>query len=116
MPPFGSFTPITLRIFWSDKGRRGRWPPVDKPGYEWDIPTMSTTIADQKRRVVLPGVQPGDVLSVNRDSAGRLVLVRLLPERPKRRPQARQVAKALRESPLRPTLSWNELKRATRGL
>lgn len=75
---------------------------------------MSTTIADQKRRVVLPGVQPGDVLSVSRDPAGRLLLVRLLPEKPKRRPPAHQVAKAMRASPLRTTLSWNELKRLTR--
>lgn len=86
----------------------------DKPTGWWDSPTVSTTIADQKRRVVLPGVQPGDVLSVSRDPAGRLVLVRLLPEKPKRRPPAHQVAKALRASPLRPTLSWNELKRVTR--
>ncbi len=75
---------------------------------------MSTTIADQKRRVVLPGIQPGDVLSVSRDPAGRLLLVRLLPEKPKRRPPANQVAKTMRANPLRPTLSWNELKRLTR--
>lgn len=75
---------------------------------------MSTTIADQKRRVVLPGVRPGDVLSVNRDTAGRLVLVRLVPERPARRPAAKQVNSAIRNKPLRPRLSWPELKRLTR--
>ena len=77
---------------------------------------MSTIIADQKKRVVLPNARPGDVFAVNQEPPGRWILVRLLPERPKRRPQAGQVAKALRESPLRPTLSWNELRRATREL
>jgi hypothetical protein len=46
--------------------------------------------------------------------AERQLLVRLLPEKPKRRPQVHQITKAMRTSPLRPTLSWNELKRLTR--
>lgn len=75
---------------------------------------MSATIVDQKRRVVLPGVQPGDVLSVNQDAAGRLVLVRLLPERPKRKPTVRQVGDAMQKKTLKPALSWTELKRLTR--
>ncbi|NCA82001.1 MAG: hypothetical protein EOM72_04575 [Opitutae bacterium] len=77
---------------------------------------MSTIIADQKKRVVLPNARPGDVFAVNQDPAGRWILVRLLPEKPKRRLQAGQVVNALRESPLRPTLSWKQLKRATREL
>lgn len=77
---------------------------------------MSTITADQKKRVVLPHARPGDVFAVNQDPAGRWILVRLLPERPKRRLQAKQVASALRESPLQPTLSWEQLKRATREL
>lgn len=77
---------------------------------------MSTIIADQKKRVVLPNARPGDVFAASQDPAGRWILVRLLPEKPKRRLQAGQVAKALSDCPLRPTLSWKQLKRATRGL
>lgn len=77
---------------------------------------MSTIIADQKKRVVLPDARPGDVFAVNQDPAGRWILVRLLPEKLKRRLQAKQVANAMRASPLQPTLSWRQLKRATRNL
>ena len=99
---------------WRARFHAGRAQAIDKTNGWWDIPTMSTTIADQKRRVVLPGVQPGDVLSVSRDSAGRLLLVRLLPEKPKRRLPAHQVAGEMSARPLRPTRSWNELNRLTR--
>lgn len=77
---------------------------------------MSTIIADQKKRVVLPNARPGDVFAVNQEPPGRWTLVRLLPEKPKHRPSAREVAGALRASPLRPTLTWKQLKRATREL
>lgn len=77
---------------------------------------MSAIIADQKKRVVLPNARPGDVFAVNQEPPGRWTLVRLLPEKPKQRPSAREVAGALRANPLRPTLSWKQLKRATREL
>ena len=77
---------------------------------------MSTIIADQKKRVVLPNARPGDVFAVNQDQAGRWILVRLLPEKPKRRLLSSQVANAMRETPLHPTLSWKQLKRTTREL
>ena len=75
---------------------------------------MSTITADQKKRVVLPNAQAGDVFAVNQDPAGRWILIRLLPEKPKRKPLSSQVAKAMREKPLHLTLSWEQLKRATR--
>ncbi len=77
---------------------------------------MSTIIADQKKRVVLPNARPGDVFAVNQDQAGRWILVRLLPEKPKRRLRAEQVTRIMGEHPLRPTLTWEQLKRATREL
>lgn len=89
----------------------GGGPPIDKSGMRRDIPPMSATIIDQKRRVVLPGVQPGDARSVNQDAAGRLVLVRLLPERPKRKPMVPQVGAAILKKSLKPTLSWAEGRR-----
>jgi hypothetical protein len=50
---------------------------LDKSSPWWDCPTMKL-VADQKRRVVLPKpVEPGDVFELE-ESAGRLVLIKLV--------------------------------------
>jgi hypothetical protein len=73
-----------------------------------------TTKADSKRRVVLPRAKPGDVYDVLEEGEGRYLLVRL--ERPEPRPRMSRAdcLRALDDRPLRPGMSWEELRRLTR--
>ena len=79
------------------------------------IPPIRTVRADARKRVVIPGAEPGDVFDVQRDGDERYVLVRL--NRPAAAPGKSREAcsKAMSETPLRMTLSWEELRRITRG-
>jgi hypothetical protein len=86
----------------------------DRIWSRWDNPTMATTTADAKKRVVLPATQPGNVYEVQNLGEGRLLLVRLqLPAPPPRMSRSRCLA-AIAASPLRLTLSWEELRARTR--
>jgi hypothetical protein len=80
----------------------------------WDYPTMAITTADSKKRVVIPLARPGDVFDVREEGEGRLVLIRLV--EPKRKPQMSKARslRAIRNTPLRPKMSWEELRRLTR--
>ena len=75
---------------------------------------MSTTRADAKKRVVIPGARPGDVFDVQRQGDERYALVRL------QRPDATAVKshaaclEAMSRSPLRLRLSWEQLRDVTR--
>ncbi|HVR30262.1 MAG TPA: hypothetical protein VMS86_12100 [Thermoanaerobaculia bacterium] len=72
-----------------------------------------TTKADGKRRVVLPGSEPGDVYDVQRQGEGVYVLVRL--QRPEPHKMSRDAClQAMDASPLRPRSSWEELAALTR--
>jgi hypothetical protein len=80
----------------------------------WDYPTMSITTADSKKRVVIPVARPGDVFDVREQGEGRLLLVRLVePKRKTRMSRARSL-RAISGFPLRPKMSWNELRALTR--
>jgi hypothetical protein len=46
-----------------------------------DNPTMTVT-TDSKKRVVLPLAKPGDVFDVSPSADGKIVLTRLVPEKP----------------------------------
>ena len=87
---------------------------IDDHGKEWDHPTMKIARADTKKRVVIPGAEPGDVFDVQRDGEERYVLVRL--HRPAARPRmSRQdCLDAISRSSLSPTLPWEALRRLTR--
>jgi hypothetical protein len=79
----------------------------------WDYPTMAITTADNKKRVVIPLARPGDVFDVREQSEGRLLLVRL--EEPRKPPLSKaRSLRAIRNAPLRPKMSWEELRRLTR--
>jgi hypothetical protein len=80
----------------------------------WDNPTMSTSIVDSKKRIVLQGVSPGDVFDIQQEAEGRFVLVRL--EKPERTKKISKEAclESMRKSPLRLTMSWEELRKMTR--
>ncbi|HXV60907.1 MAG TPA: hypothetical protein VEK15_09440 [Vicinamibacteria bacterium] len=75
---------------------------------------MSTSTVDSKKRIVLPGSRPGDVFDIQQQAEGRFLLVRL--EKPER---IRRVSKsacleAMREAPLRMSMTWEKLRELTR--
>ncbi len=75
---------------------------------------MSTSRVDSKKRVVLPLGTPGEVYDVQRQSEGRLLLVRL--ERPQRgkRISKKACLAAMRKAPLRLRMGWEQLRQTTR--
>jgi hypothetical protein len=75
---------------------------------------MSAFIVDSKKRIVLPKGQPGDVFDVRQQAEGRYLLVRLeTPARPERISKRACMA-AMRNAPLRLTMSWQKLRELTR--
>ncbi len=80
----------------------------------WDIPTMSTYTVDTKNWIVLPGGRPGDIFDIQQQAEGRFLLIRL--ERPERaeRMSRRACMEAMRQAPLRPTMTWKKLRELTR--
>jgi hypothetical protein len=75
---------------------------------------MSTVTADQKRRVPLPGAQPGDVFDVQKTGSGKYILEKLVRQAGPRPRSASEVLAALEANPLDPRLRWEELRQQTR--
>lgn len=75
---------------------------------------MPITTADNKKRVILPVARPGDIFDVQQQSEGRLLLVRLVKPKPKARMSRADCLRAITAAPLRPTVSWDELRQLTR--
>jgi hypothetical protein len=75
---------------------------------------MAISTADAKRRVVLPAAKPGDIFEIQSQGEGRLLLVRL--ERPQPVPPMSldRCLEAIAAAPLRPKMTWDTLKAATR--
>jgi hypothetical protein len=73
-----------------------------------------TTKADAKRRIVLPEAQPGDVYDIQKQRDGTYLLVKLERPKPRRRLSKEECLRAMDESPLQPTMSWEELASLTR--
>lgn len=73
-----------------------------------------TTKADSKKRVVLPGANPGDVYDVQDQGEGRYLLVRLEMPEPRAGMSRKACLDALDDRPLRLGMSWDELQRLTR--
>lgn len=75
---------------------------------------MGTSIADSKKRVVIPAAKPGDVFDVQPQGEGSYLLVRL--QRPEVTPGMTREAclDAMAESPLDLALTWDELRGQTR--
>jgi len=84
----------------------------------WEIPTMNAIKVDDKRRVRVPELTPGDYYmpEISREGpngiAEMLTLRRLPP--PKRRWTKKEALKAINNSPLRFAYSWDEIKQETR--
>jgi hypothetical protein len=75
---------------------------------------MGTYKVDTKKRIVLPAGRPGDVFDIQQQAEGRFLLIRL--EKPKSRKQMSKKAcrEAMRKAPLRPSLTWEKLRKMTR--
>jgi hypothetical protein len=73
-----------------------------------------TTKADAKRRVVLPGAEPGEVYDVQRRGDGEYLLVKLQRPEPKGNPSREECLRAMDAAPLRPSMSWEQLRSLTR--
>jgi hypothetical protein len=80
----------------------------------WDIPTMSTYTVDAKKRIVLPGGRPGDVFDIQQQAEGRFLLIRLEKPTCGKRMSKKACIEAMRKAPLRPTLTWENLRKLTR--
>jgi len=86
----------------------------DATGPRWDNPTMATSTADAKKRVVLPGAKPGDVFDVQNQGEDRLLLVRLERPAPGPRMSRARCLAAIASAPLRIRMDWESLKTITR--
>jgi len=75
---------------------------------------MSTVTADQKRRVRLPGAQPGDVFDVHKSANGKYILEKLVRQAGPPPRSASEVLAALETNPLDSRLRWEELRQQTR--
>jgi len=75
---------------------------------------MAISTADTKRRVVIPGAQPGDVFDIQSQGEGCLLLVRLERPKPEPRMSMDRCLEAIAAAPLRPKLTWDSLKAMTR--
>lgn len=75
---------------------------------------MSTSTADAKRRIVVPGASPGDVYDIQMVSEDRLVLVKLRRSPAQGAAKKQDVLQAISDHPLHVTKSWEELKNLTR--
>ena len=80
----------------------------------WDYPTMSTTIADAKKRVVISPARPGDVFDIQKQAEGCFLLVRMERPEPAIPKSRQQCLRAIDASPLQPRMTWEQLRRLTR--
>lgn len=68
---------------------------------------------DSKRRLILPGAQPGESYSVRWTANGHYELAKVIPsEKPKPKPE--EIDAALVSAALTPKISWEELRELTR--
>jgi hypothetical protein len=76
---------------------------------------MSISTVDSKKRIVLQAGRPGEVFDIQQQADGRFLLIRLekQPERAARMTR-RACMQAMRKHPLRPTITWEKLRKLTR--
>lgn len=87
---------------------------VDAIGAMWDNPTMTTARVDSKKRVLLPNGKPGEVYEVQQQDDGRVLLVRMEIPKAAQRLSRKACLEAMTNGPLRPVISWEELRTMTR--
>jgi len=74
---------------------------------------MKVATVDAKRRLVLPGAQPGETYAVREASPGHYELAKVIPA-PLPKPTAEELDALLASAPLTPKMGWEELRSLTR--
>lgn len=74
---------------------------------------MKTVTADQKRRVVLPNAEPGEVYQIRELESGHLELTKLVPA-PRTSLTPDELRSRMRENGLKSKMSWETLRKTTR--
>jgi hypothetical protein len=69
---------------------------------------------DSKRRLVLPGSQPGEAYAVWQDTAGKYELTKVVPAPRGEKPTPRQIDVLMKSAALTPRMSSDELRSQTR--
>ncbi len=77
---------------------------------------MKVCVADQKKRVVLPGISPGECFQVREIESGHLELLRLVPQETVHALSPAELEDRWAQYALTPRLSWEELRKETREL
>lgn len=72
-----------------------------------------TLTADNKKRVVLPGVAPGDVFACEK-KGGEFVLRRIYHTQPRKKLTKKTVLQAIGNWKAVPNIPWKELRKLTR--
>jgi hypothetical protein len=75
---------------------------------------MMTFRADDKKRIRIPAVRPRDVYHPETMTRDLIVLRRIEPPKPKKRMTRDEVLRAIENSPIKFTKSWDELKAEVR--
>ena len=83
------------------------------PPILWKNPTVKFQTIDTKRRLVLPGAEPGDCYAVRLTFPGHYELAKVIPA-PRPRPTPKQLDALLTSHALTPKMSWEELRTLTR--
>jgi hypothetical protein len=74
---------------------------------------MKIATIDTKRRLVLPGAQPGETYAVRQAEAGHYELTKVIPA-PKKKPSARTIDALMQSAALTPRLNSAQLRAITR--
>ena len=78
----------------------------------WEIPTM--IIADAKKRIRIPAVHPRDVYHPETLTRDLIVLRRIEPPKPQKRMTREEIERAIKNSPIKFNVSYDELRKLTR--
>lgn len=74
---------------------------------------MKISTIDAKRRLVLPGSQPGEIYAVREASPGHYEIAKIIPA-PRPKPTPEHLDALLASAALTPKMSWDELRNLTR--
>lgn len=75
---------------------------------------MKVQIIDTKRRLVLPGAQPGECYAVREAGPGHYELAKVIPAPKKPKPKHAEIDALLASAALTPKMNWEQLRVLTR--
>ena len=87
---------------------------VDNPLPLWEIPTMKVLTIDAKRRLVLPGAEPGECYAVREAGPGHYELAKVIPAPKKPKPKRTDIDALLATAALTPEMNSEQLRVLTR--